>query len=71
MMQSLLAKCVHLTHYEYSVNKGEAMRKGLNYMIDFRKNCATSQEKLADFECAKEQMRNLGIDEEIVQSCME
>ena len=65
LMQSLLTKCVHLTGYQYASNKGAAMAKSLQYMINFAKFCASDKnlENITDFKCAEDQMRALEIDE--------
>ena len=42
MHQSLIAKCVHIANYHQSSDSAQAMRKSLDYMIDFAKNCLES-----------------------------
>ena len=36
IMQSLFTKCVHMTNYEYASDSAQAMRKSLDYMLDFQ-----------------------------------
>ena len=54
--------------YEYSVDKKNAIQKGLDYMLYFRANCTKELDlaKVQDFGCANEQMRVLDIDHEMV-----
>lgn len=51
-----MAKCVHLTNYQYADNEAAAMRKSLDYMLYFHKNCAEAHDvdKIEKLGCAKE-----------------
>ena len=47
------------------------MSKSLDYMLYFRANCTMDGDKtkIDDFECAYDQMRQLGIDKTVVDDC--
>ena len=54
MKQSLLAKCVHMTLYEYSNDAKTSIGKGLDYLLQFRKHCTRDKDKtkIDEFDCA-------------------
>ena len=59
----MLTKCAHLVNYEYNDDEEKALKTSLDYMIYFLKNCTQDGDasKIADFDCAYEQMDALGI----------
>ena len=50
-------------NYEYNDDEEKALKTSLDYMIYFLKNCTQDGDasKIADFDCAYEQMDALGI----------
>ena len=71
MQQNLLSKCVHKVLTQYDTDSVTTSRLSIDYLLYFRSNCTLDfdKEKVTEFDCAYDQMRSLGINTTIVESC--